>query len=148
LKLTKYHVIALALIGAIIAGLIGVETGRRLQSPQERFVQVNAYGQWRGFQVAGDQVQWVMSCGTGKKEHWKAKEDIGLGLQYFTRESPLLYSHPSLGDFAKVDAFDKPQIDMAFANMSTLMRRWSAEKSEGERLGGCIDGIPSGRSLT
>lgn len=127
------------LIAASLLAAIGIGCfiGYQLQPPPERFVQVNAFGQWRGFEITGDRVRWAVACGTGQPIHWRPAEAPAIGLRYFTRESPLIYSHPSIGDFAKVDEFSDSQIGMAAANMQIMLKRWGTTKHEGERFVGC-----------
>lgn len=120
-------------LAAAIGGIIGYQ----LRPSPERFVQVNAFDQWRGFEVSGDSVRWVRSCGNGQPLFWRKAESVGLSLRGFTRESPLVYEHPSLGSFAKVDEFSPEQIGMAAANMRIILGLWDAKLTEGERFIAC-----------
>ena len=126
-------------IAVLVTGILaGGSLILRLQPTPERFVQVNAFGEWRGFEISGENVRWVMSCGVDKPHQWKSRsERIGDSLKDFTRQSQLVFDHPSLGAFAKVDNFSKAQIDMATANMRIILKQWSAEQTPGDKITGC-----------
>lgn len=125
-------------IAIAVGVLIGAFAIYTMQPRPERFVQVNAFGEWRGFEITGENVRWVLSCSPGSALQWKSKsERVADSLRNFHRQSPFILDHPSMGAFAKVDDFSQPQIDMAIANMRILLKQWSAEQVPGEKITGC-----------
>lgn len=125
-------------IALVVGVLIGASVIYTMQPRPERFVQVNAFGEWRGFEISGENVRWVSSCGPGRALHWKSTSArVGDSLRNFTRQSPLILDHPSIGAFAKVDDFSQPQIDMASANMRILLKQWSAKQVPGDKFTEC-----------
>lgn len=137
---SKTTIIGVAVLTASCVGIFISSLSQTVSASAntERFVQVNGYGQWRGFEVTGDKVHWLMSCGRNQPLHWKNElGGIGVLLKDFDRESPLIFTHPSLGDFAKVDNFEDAEIQKVTAEMRIILGRWTANREPGEVLVGC-----------